>query len=120
MATRETLNYRFQAEPATLYEIKIRIGDAQSGDHNVFGTCPFDTKPEKNNPEWKSKLGDGSLIKGKTLHISSATQNNNPNTDNVSVRVFINGSQIASLSGNNVLKAAPKEVVYFNQKIDFV
>jgi hypothetical protein len=120
MATRKNLNYQVQVSPGESYEIKVRIGDAQSGDHNVFGTCPFDTKPEKNNPEWKSKLGNGSLIKGKTLHISSATQNNNPNTDNVSVRLFINGNQIAPLSGNNVIKAATKEVVYFNQKIDFV
>jgi hypothetical protein len=120
MATRESLSYKVQVSPGESYEIKVRIGDAQSGDHNVFGTCPFDIKPEKNNPEWKSKLGSGDIIKGKTLHISSATQNNNPNTDNVSVRLFINGNQIAPLSGNNVLKAAPNEVVYFNQKIDFV
>jgi hypothetical protein len=120
MSKKENLDYKVQVEQEKEYTIKVRIGDGQDGDHNVFGTCPHDTIPENDNPEWISYLGVGSQIKGKTLYVSSATQNNNPNTNFVSVRVFINGEQIKPLSGNFVLNVNENEIVYFNQKIDFV
>jgi len=120
MSKKEDLTYKVQVEQDKEYRIKVRIGDAQDGDHNVFGTCPFATKPENDNPEWNSVLGKGSQIKGKVLFISSATQDNNPNTNNVSVRVFINDQQIMPLSGNYQLKVSDAEIAYFNQKIEFV
>ena len=119
MSKKETLIYKVQTAQDTKYTIKVRIGDAQDGDHNVFGTCPYETEPENDNPEWISFLGYGNQVKNKTLYISSATQDNNPNTNKVSVRVFINNVQIIPLSENYELTVGDNEIAYFNQKIDF-
>ncbi len=62
MSKKESLAYEVQVEPQKEYRIKVRIGDAQDGDHNVFGTCPYETEPENDNPEWSSKLALGSEI----------------------------------------------------------
>lgn len=120
MSKKEDLTYRFQVELNKEYQIIVRIGDAQDGDHNVFGTCPYDTPPKNDDPEWISKLGLGSQIKDTVLYISSATQDNNPNTNNVSVRVFINDLQILPIKGNYELTVEDNEIAYFNQKIEFV
>jgi len=120
MSKKENLTYKVQVDRDKEYSIKVRIGDAQDGDHNVFGTCPYETEPENDNPEWISFLGNGNQIKGKILYISSATQDNNPSTNKVSVRVFINNEQIIPLSGNYELTVSDNEIAYFNQKIDFV
>ncbi len=120
MSKKEQLFYRIQVEQHLEYTIKVRIGDAQDGDHNVFGTCPFATQPENDNPEWISYLGKGSQIKDKTLFVSSATQDNNPNTNNVSVRLFINNQQVEPYKGNYKLTVEDNEIAYFNQRIEFV
>lgn len=120
MSQKENLSYVVPVEQDGTYTIKVRIGDAQDGDHNVFGTCPYQTEPENDNPEWISYLEIGNKIKGKILYVSSATQDNNPNTNKVSVRVFINDRQIEPVSGQNELTVGDNEIAYFNQKIDFV
>lgn len=120
MSKKENLHYEVQVEQDKEYTIKVRIGDAQDGDHNVFGTCPYKTEPENDNPEWISYLGYGNQIRGKVLYISSATQDNNPNTNNVSVRVLINDEQVEPLIGNYILNVSDNEIAYFNQKIHFV
>jgi hypothetical protein len=120
MSKKENLTYRVQVEPNKEYRIKIRIGDAQDGDHNIFGNCPYETEPVNDDPEWESKLGKGSQLKNKVMYVSSATQDNNPNTNNVSVRVFINEQQILPLTGKYELTVNNSEIAYFNQKIDFV
>ena len=120
MSKKENLIYKVEVEQEKDYTIKVRIGDGQDGDHNVFGTCPYKTPPVDNNPVWESVLGKGSQIKGKVLYISSATQDNNPNTNNVSVRLFINNIQIKPLSGKCELTVDDNEIAYFNQKIDFI
>nr|WP_321485565.1 hypothetical protein [uncultured Draconibacterium sp.] len=120
MSKKEELFYKIQVEPNEEYTIMIRIGDAQDGDHNVFGTCPYDKEPENDNPEWVSYLGKGRQIKNKVLFVSSATQDNNPNTNNVSVRLFINDEQIEPYEGDYELTVDDSEIAYFNQKIDFV
>jgi len=120
MSKKESLTYEVQVEPNKEYRIKVRIGDAQDGDHNVFGTCPYETEPENDNPEWISKLGLGSQIKNTVLYVSSATQDNNPNTNHVSVRVFINDEQIFPLTGKYEIIVEDNEIVYFNQQIKFL
>lgn len=120
MSKKEELFYRIQVEPNQKYSIVVRIGDAHDGDHNVFGTCPYQTKPEDDNPEWKSYLGSGIEIKDKGLFICSATKDNNPNTNMVSVRLFINDKQVLPYKGNYVLVVNDEEIAYFNQEIDFV
>jgi len=120
MSKKEELTYVVKVENNTDYWIVVRIGDAQDGDHNVFGTCPYATNPENDNPEWNSFLGTGNQIRNKVLYISSATQDNNPNTNHVSVRVFINDEQILPLTGNFEMTVGDNEIAYFNQKIDFV
>lgn len=120
MSKKEELFYKIQVEQDKEYSIKIRIGDAQDGDHNVFGTCPYKTGPENDNPEWISYLGKGSQIKNKVLFVCSATQDNNPNTNNVSVRLFINNEQVKPYKGNYKLTVEDNEIAYFNQRIDFV
>jgi len=120
MSKEESLTYTVAVDPDTEYEIKVRVGDAQEGTHNVFGTCPFETEPINDEPEWISLLGDGAEIKDKVLYIVSGTQNINPDTNFVSVRVFINDEQIEPDSGDYAFEVEEHEIVYFNQKIDFV
>jgi len=120
MSKKEDLTYVINVEPDKEYKIKVRIGDAQDGDHNVFGDCPYDTEPVNDDPEWKSKLGLGSELKGKPLFVCSATQDNNPHTNQVSVRVFINEEQVLPNTGNFELIVEDNEIAYFNQRIDFV
>lgn len=120
MSKKENLIYDVIVKPDTEYRIKIRIGDGQDGDHNVFGNCPYEHEPVNDKPEWKTKLAKGSKIKDTVLYVSSATQDNNPNTNYVSVRVFINGEQITQLEGENKFEVDDNEIAYFNQKINFV
>lgn len=49
MSKKDKLIYKVQTELNKEYEIKVRIGDAHDGDHNVFGTCPYETEPENDN-----------------------------------------------------------------------
>ena len=111
MSKKEKLIYKVSVDPNTEYTIKARIGDAQDGDHNVFGNCPYSIEPENDNPEWISLLGLGSAIKGKVLYISSSTIDSNPHTNNVSVRIFINNVQIEPKSGNFVLNVNENDIV---------
>ena len=120
MSKKEKLEYRFQVESHKDYSIKVRIGDVQDGDHNVYGSCPYENEPINDNPEWESHLGLGNEIKGKVLFISSASLNSNPHTNNVSVRVFINEEQVEPILGNYVLNIEENEIGYFNQIINFI
>ena len=120
MSKKEKLTYEVKVESDQDYKIKVRIGDAQDGDHNVFGNCPYSREPVNDDPEWISILGLGSQIKKKVLYVSSATQDNNPHTNNVSVRVFVNEKELDPITGNNVLTVKDEEIAYFNQQIDFV
>lgn len=119
MSKKENLIYKVQVSDDVDYTIKVRIGDAQDGDHNVFGTCPYQTEPIDDDPEWESYLGTGREIKNKVLYVSSATQDNNPHTNKVSCRVFINDEQIEPISGEYELVVSDNEIAYFNQKIEF-
>ena len=112
------LNYQYEVEPDTNYSIKVRIGDGQPGAHAVDGDCPYQNEPVKDDPEWISDLGVGRELIGKTLKIYSVTRNKNPNTNYVSVRVFINDEQIIPDNGYS-FEVDKDEWVYFNQKIDF-
>lgn len=120
MSREESLTYTVTVNPDTEYEIKVRVGDAQEGTHNAFGTCPFAPEPIKDDPEWISNLGLGAEIKDKTLYVISGTQNTNPDTDFISVRVFINDEQVEPDTGDYAFEVEDNEIVYFNQKIDFV
>lgn len=120
MSKKEKLVYEVQVEPDREYSISVRIGDAQDGDHNVFGNCPHTTDPINDKVEWESFLGTGNEIKGKKLYVSSVTIDSNPNTNNVSVRVKINGEEIMPTSGNRVLTVEEKDIAYFNQKLSFI
>jgi hypothetical protein len=120
MSKKEDLFYKIQVVKELEYTITMRIGDAQNGDHNVFGTCPYASKPENDNPEWISYLGKGKQLINKVLYVNSATQDNNPNTNKVSVRLFINNKQIEPYKGNYILTVEDNEIAYFNQKIEFV
>jgi hypothetical protein len=120
MSKKEKIIYEVQIEQDKEYSINVRIGDAQDGDHNVFGSCPYTTEPLNDKVEWISFLGVGHEIKGKKLYISSATIDSNPNTNNVSVRIKINDKEINPISGNNVLTVEEHDIAYFNQKISFV
>jgi hypothetical protein len=120
MSKKESLTYEVKISEESEYQIKVRIGDANDGDHNVFGDCPRNTMPNDDDPEWKSMLGPGSNIKNTKLYISSATKKTNPNTGYVSVRVFLNGNQLLPKTGKNELTAEDQEVVFFNQEIVFL
>lgn len=120
MSKDESLDYEVQVEENEEYSIKVRVGDGQDGDHNVFGTCPFIKEPKNDDPEWISYLGFGSEIKGTYLSISTATQDNNPYSNKVSVRLFINNQQIKPYKGQNEFTVNHNEIVYFNQKIFFI
>ena len=114
------LNYNIQVNDNTEYGIEVRIGDAQVGDHIVFGKCPFDTPPKENESEWTSGLGKGINLKNMVMYITSTTQDNNPNTNNVSVRLFINGEQIVPKEEDDfVQKVNDRDIIFFNQEIRF-
>jgi len=120
MSKKEKVIYKIAIEHQKEYYINVRIGDGQPGDNNVFGTCPYETEPENDNPEWKSYLGTGSQIKGTILFISSVTKDTNPNTNWVSVRIQINGEELQPKEGNIKLEVEENDIAYFNQKIEFV
>lgn len=118
-AHEEDVEYKVLVDSDDVHTIKVRIGDANSGDNQVGGSCPYKVIPTLDSPEWISELGTGKEITGKMLWISSFTICDNPHTDHVSVRVFINGVRIKPTTGEYKLKVGQGGKVYFNQKIKF-
>ena len=113
----EELIYEVQVQdPNKTFKINVRIGDAQPGDHNVSGNCPRETPPTSDHPEWESILGTGNEIINKVLYVDSATQNSNPNTNWVSVRVKINGDPIKPKSGNSKMEVEKDAVTVGKSK----
>ena len=108
------------------YNLTVRIGDAQPGDINVvYANCPFASYPLDNNSEWNTLLGLGKKLKDKQILLSSLTKNQSQMTDNVSIRVFINGNEIRPQAHSNDpdphIKTVDKnDLIQFIQKIVFL
>jgi len=116
----ENLIYQIYVADNTDYEITVRVGDANPGNHRGSGSIQIVTPPQPNVEEWQCPLGKGIDIRGKELDVISTTKSLNPDSEWVSVRVFINGKMIDPISGNNKLIVTKNTIVYFNQFIKFV
>lgn len=126
MLQKVNLFYSVPVVNGTVYNLNVRIGDAQPGDINVvYAECPYKTEPIDNEQEWTTELSTGEKLRDKKIVLSSLTKNENGLTNRVSIRVFINGKEIIPQSHTDDPDPHIKEVsngtlVQFVQKIVFL